>query len=151
MDNKIPPLQRPPRTTNSFNKGMKQDRDPQYLSPDTYFESVNGRIIKNKNGTFAWENLEGTKVVFDITPGYFLLGFAEFSDKCVIVSSNDTNSEVGIMTIDADSTNGTYTPIFNDIYDPNGQLLNFRFGKKMECIAVRENTQEIERVLINDR
>ena len=114
----------PEKILNSFEKGMIKDVDVLNQPPKTYRNSLNGRLVFNKDGTFSWENASGNRFSFNISPGYSLLGKAYLSDKVVLLSTNGAFSEIGFVTIDAYG-NGIYTTVFNDEFDPNGDLLGF--------------------------
>jgi len=60
----------PQRHTNSFQKGQVKDVDQLQLSNQSYLHSFNGRVIFNEDGTYAWENANGTKFAFTLSGNY---------------------------------------------------------------------------------
>ncbi len=55
-------------TVNTFNGGLKQDNDPLISSSNSLRDSMNGRLMFNKDGTYAWETENGSKNSVVITP-----------------------------------------------------------------------------------
>jgi hypothetical protein len=134
-------------TVNTFNGGLKQDNDPLISSPNSLRDSMNGRLMFNKDGTYAWETENGSKNSVVITPNnggntnrYVIIG-ATGNDYVNILFSTDPinfNSEIGIFSID-ESGIGSYKTLFNDLNDPNGDLLNFLTKNQIEARFVYEN------------
>lgn len=144
-----------PKIDNRFVGGMNNDNDIQFQPQDTYRDAVNMRVLFNEDGGLSIENDKGTKASFtlveydgSILTGYIPIGYAAFSDKVVIFSTDDTNSEIGFVTVDADGI-GTYTQVYNDKYDPNNDLLGFKKRFDIEAKAVKE-ADDIERVYWTD-
>ena len=144
-----------PKINNYFLGGLHSDNDVQLQPPNTYRRSLNGRILFNSDGGYSWENDKGNKFSFtmveyngDILEDYAPIGTAEFADKIVIFSTNGTNSEIGYITINNEGL-GTYQQVFNDKYDPNGDLLNFNVNNTIEAVAVKE-AEGVERVYWGD-
>lgn len=107
---------------NSFNGGLSQDLDPQQRSPNSYEQSHNGRIIFNPQGNYIYENSRGNRYYFSIPTGYSPIGSVEFPEFLCIISTNNNFTEFGLLTIDENEI-PTYTTIFNDQYDFNGEKL----------------------------
>lgn len=144
-----------PKIDNRFVGGFFSDSDIQWQPQDTYRDAVNMRVLFNEDGGLSIENDKGNKSSFslveyngNVLTGYIPIGYAGFSDKVVIFSTDDTNSEIGFVTVNADGI-GTYTQVYNDKYDPNGDLLNFSKRFDIEAKAVKE-TDDIERVYWTD-
>lgn len=140
-----------PKINNYFLGGLHMDNDVQLQPPNTYRRSLNGRILFNSDGGYSWENDRGNLFSFtmveyngDVLVDYAPIGTAEFADKIVIFSTNGTNSEIGYITINNKGL-GTYQQVFNDKYDPNGDLLDFSINNTIEAVAVKE-AEGIERV-----
>lgn len=107
---------------NTFSGGLSQDLDLQQRRPNTYQFSGNGRLIFNTEGDFAYENARGNKYYFSLPSGYLPIGGCEFPSRLFIASTNNVNSEFGILTIDVNDV-PTYTTVFNDQFDFNGDKL----------------------------
>lgn len=144
-----------PKIDNRFVAGMNGDNDIQYQPQDTYRDAVNMRVLFNEDGGLSIENDKGNKLSFtlvdyngDVLTDYIPVGQAAFADKVVLFSTNEENSEIGFVTVDADGI-GTYTQVFNDKYDPNGDKLGFKKRNNIEAKAVKE-TDDIERVYWTD-
>ena len=100
------------RHINSFQKGSLQGIDDAQVSNQTYLDSVNGRVIYNEDGNFAWENAKGTLLSIDLMPllnhgqgvtgvaQYILIGQVPVNGKIVLFFSNGTNSEIGVFKED---------------------------------------------------
>lgn len=144
-----------PAYLNTFTGGMNSDAEAEFQPQNTYRKAVHGRIIFNADGTYAFENDKGNTLSFTLKDyadvalsGYTIIGWAAFSDKVVLFSTNGDYSEIGYVTFN-DSGVGTYRQVFNDQYDPNGDLLNFGTRHNIEAVAVKE-TVDTERVYFTD-
>lgn len=137
-----------PEIVNSFQLGLRQDRDPLIQDPRSYRDSLNGRLLFNQSGNYAWVIARGNKSSFFIKPGYRIIGGCEMPDKWVVFSTNETYSEIAIVVIDAND-NASYTTIFNDLYDPNGDRLHFSFTYPIRAWAVIDS-QKSQRVYWTD-
>lgn len=150
------------RFINRFVKGMHKGVDPAQLPGETYEGSLNGRIIYNEDGTWAWENTKGTKIVFKLNADYGnpvlspyeILG-SDYLNGTLIVHSTNTdpitgigNSEIGIVRQDQ-FDEYVYQTVFNDIYDPYGDKLGYSKQFNIVCDSVQENNV-IERTYWND-
>lgn len=135
---------------NHFSGGLKQDTDLAYRKPDSYSDSINGRIVFNANGKWSWVNEKGNKLLFSLTTGYTPIGGVEFADKVVILSTNNINSEIGLLMLNGDGTLKSYQRIFNDLFDPNGDLLDFSTNTKIKKIIAHKEGAFIERVYWTD-
>ena len=147
----------PQRHTNSFQKGQVKDVDQLQLSNQSYLHSFNGRVIFNEDGTYAWENANGTKFAFTLSgnygkqgsTSYVPIGGWQINGKLLIFSTNGTNSEMGLV-YQPQFGDYSYQTIFNDLYDPYGDLLGFSERHQMrDCQCVVE-TDKIERAYFND-
>ena len=136
---------------NVFNDGMSSDVDILNQKASSYRDSMNGRMMFNKDGTYSWEPENGTKTSFVLTPDggldnreYTIIGNAGNNNIRVVFSTvsdvNDPNlnSEIGIFSID-ESGLGSYKTLFNDRNDPNGDLFNFHLHNQIEARFVYEN------------
>lgn len=144
---------------NTFHKGQIQDVDNLQLSNESYLKSENGRVIFNEDGTYAWENANGTKFAFIINANYGgagsyyykPIGGWQINGKLCIfsVSETDGHSEIGLVY---EPQFGTYTyqTIFNDIYDPYGGLLNFSLKNQIRDCQTDVENNKTERVYFND-
>lgn len=144
-----------PAYLNTFTGGMNSDAEAEFQPQNTYRKAVHGRIIFNADGTYAFENDKGNTLSFTLKDyagvalsGYTIIGWAAFSDKVVLFSTDGTNSEIGYVTFD-DSAIGSYQQVFNDKYDPNGDFLDFGTRHNIEAVAVKE-TADTERVYFTD-
>ena len=104
------------RHLNTFDGGMKQDLDNQTAAKNTYLYSLNGKVIFNvEQGTYSWENAKGNKRVFTLlveynrtpVPKYKPIGFCELNGKLIVLSTNNTFSEIGFVTQDTQLFAGT--------------------------------------------
>jgi len=145
------------RTINTFNEGMAQDVDKLNQPNAAYRYSKNGKLIFNEDGTYSWENEEGTQLSFVINPNSTIvgggeaftpLGYASGPNYIILFSKNTTsgNSEIGMITLDENGA-GKYKTLFNDANDPNGDLFNF--DVEIEATLLPE-VDEIIRVYWHD-
>ena len=154
-----------PKWTNTFNLGLHSDFDAAEQPQDTYRESLNGKVFFDANGSLAWQPTLGNTQIIDIQGEYGAafaiagiyqpIGFTEFPDKIVIqsVSQNGVNSEIGLAWINT-SGNGLiishYQTIFNDKFDPNGDLLKFNLAHDMTSNIANVENEKIQRVYFSD-
>lgn len=149
----------PQRHLNSFQKGQVKDIDQLQLGNQSYLNSLNGRVIFNEDGTYAWENAKGTSEAFDLDTNYgngitgqniyTVIGGWQINGKLIIFSTNGINSEIGLAYQQQFGVY-TYQTIFNDLYDPFGDTLGFSLQNQMrDCQCVVE-TDKIERAYFND-
>lgn len=136
------------RHTNTFKGGMVQDLDAQFKGSDTYLRSENGRILYNEDGTLSFCNDKGNKLSFSLTSGYLVLGWTSVQDYLIILSGNQTNSEIGFVKEDVFGQ-AFYTVAFNDTNDPNGKQLNFSAAHNIEVVGEYEN-DTILNIYFND-
>lgn len=145
------------RHLNTFDGGMKQDLDNQTAAKNTYLYSLNGKVIFNvEQGTYSWENAKGNKRVFTLlveynrtpVPKYKPIGFCELNGKLIVLSTNNTFSEIGFVTQDQYGTY-LYRTMFNDKFDPYSQKLRFNTRHQIIVEGVVES-ESIERIYFND-
>lgn len=145
------------RHINTFEGGMKSDMDNQLASKNSYLYSLNGKVIFNKDqGTYAWENAVGNKLAFKIlsdynktpTVEYSPIGCCEINGKLIILSTNNTDSEIGLVTEEQFGV-FVYKTMFNDKYDPYGKKLGFKTRHQIIVEGVMES-DSIERIYWND-
>jgi hypothetical protein len=123
---KVPATQ---RISNTFEGGMESDLDKRLREPNTYKLSVNGKLIYNKEGSLAWENVKGNKKAIDGYTGiYRTMGIAEFTDFVIVMSKREggwyTRDEIGYITFD-ENGNGVYRVLHHDGNDEYDLKLNF--------------------------
>tara|TARA_R110000751_G_scaffold26901_7_gene71554 strand:- start:4060 stop:8490 length:4431 start_codon:yes stop_codon:yes gene_type:complete len=134
---------------NTFQEGMRMDVDKLNQPNSSYRYGLNGRLIFNRDGSYAWESEMGNKLSFTINPDsgsgvagldYKPLGWTGQSDLIIIYSKDSVTaySEIGLFIVDADGT-GNYKTLFNDRNDPNGDLLNFTIENQIEARFVYES------------
>ena len=114
--------------TNRFNGGMRSDRAQSAQQPNTYTDALNGDIVFTGAGDAEFSNEKGNVAFADMLPsGFIPVGGKERVSDSILYSFNpDTGySEIGILVLDPDGVTPTYTTIFNDEFDPNGDLLGF--------------------------
>ena len=124
-------------TINTFQKGMHTGLDKSQNSKQSYVDSVNGRVIYNVDGTYAWENAKGTKELLTIainhggiypplpnhtTPPYIIIGQRNINGQCVVLLTNNWWSEIGVITQNQYGVLA-YTTIYNDYNDPYGPFV----------------------------
>ena len=137
---------------NIFNDGMSQDVDILNQQATSYRDSMNGRLLFNKDGSYSWETENGTKTSFLLAANdgldsreYKVIGNTGNNNIRVIFSTTEDgvkNSEIGIFSID-EAGIGSYKTLFNDINDPNGDLFNFLTTNQIEARFVYENPKLI--------
>lgn len=143
------------RFINRFTGGMVQDVDIHYQDPSTYRYSLNGRVLYNsKEGStlsnliqdgssMAWVNEKGNTFAFAICEGFEAVGKVRTRDGILILSTNGTESHIGIAKQGGDSGNYFYDILFSDRSDPNGEKLNFRkpseVKREVDIVYVYEN------------
>jgi hypothetical protein len=142
---------------NIFHKGMVQDMDKLQMSRESYYYAMNGRVIYNVDGTYAFENANGTKFAINVTPDYgsspantyTSIGGVELNGILILFLTNGINSEIGLIK---QPTFGvfSYQTAFNDKYDPNGQLLGFSTQHPMRDFEVDMENSITENVYFND-
>lgn len=113
---------------NFFTGGMRKDRALSSRDPRTYEDALNGDIVFTGSGDAEFSNEKGNLALTDMLPsGYYVISTIELTTETVIFSANETTgfSEIGIFSLDPLGTTAVYTTIFNDEFDPNGDLLNF--------------------------
>src|SRR6185437_13793885 len=145
---------------NEFTGGTAADFDPQKIGNKTLTYSLNGRVIYNDSGTLAWSNGNGNKLAIAIgfdygaARDYTIIGGVEISNYLILFSTknnftdqtttppNKKNSEIGLLT---ENQKGVYSyqTIFNDKYDPNGDLLHFNSRYQIKAQAIFENKDKI--------
>jgi len=144
---------------NVFSRGMVGDITPERQPSDSYRYALNGRIRFNTSGSYVSKDLNskidgrtgefcterGNIEVLGLCSGYYIVGVADFNEFSILLSKNGTNSEIGKLTINEKTLLVEYTTLFNDKFDPNGDLL--RFGDSIRSISVSEN-DSIRRVYI---
>ena len=132
---------------NTFGTGMTQDSDVLHTPATAYRDSMNGRLIYNKNGTYSWETENGGKTSIVIEPRggldnstYYVTGNAGNDNIVVLflVREDEGASEIGLLSIDEFGV-GSYKTLFNDQDDPNGDSLNFTIKNQIEARFVYEN------------
>lgn len=145
------------RHINTFEGGMKSDLDNQVASKNTYLYSLNGKVVYNKDqGTYAWENSTGNRLAFVLnvdygaTPlvKYMPIGSCELNGKLIIISTNNTYTEIGVVFEDQFGT-FVYKTMFNDKYDPYGKRLRCKTRHQIILEGVVES-ESIERIYWND-
>ena len=138
-------------SVNKFAKGLINDVNPINQPNESYQDSMGGNLIYNANGTYDWVVQDGNKVSFEITPDngnitnkYIPIGGAGSSNIKILFSVDEsgTNSEIGIFSIQSDGV-GSYKTLFNDVNDPNGELLNFVANNQIEARFLYENNDII--------
>lgn len=151
------------KAINSFHKGMTQDVDKHLQQEGSYRYALNGRIRYNtanpadsnmaeatKRGTtYSFCNDNGNKLCSVLCPGYIVVGFCDLEDDCVLFSTNNQYSEIGLLFIDSATEQVSYRTLFNDEYDPNGDRLNFNINFYISAVASIES-RLIRRVYFTD-
>lgn len=133
---------------NTFQDGMRMDVDKLNQPNSSFRYGLNGRLVFNRDGTYAWESERGNIRSFEINPDsgsglagiqYTPLGWTGQSNLIVLLSKSKTsnNCEVGIF-ITGQNGNGTYKTLFNDFNDPYGDLFNFNFENQIEARFIYE-------------
>lgn len=143
------------RLTNTFQRGQVQDFDKLQVSNESYLLSVNGRLIFNEDGTYAWENDNGTKYAFELSANYgndtdyISIGGFEINGKLCIFSTNGTNSEIGLVYEEQYGVY-SYRTAYNDLYDPYGDKLSLSTLYQMRDMKVCIENNRTERIYFND-
>lgn len=136
---------------------MKSDLDNQLAAKNSYQYSLNGKVVFNKDqGTYSWENAPGNKLAFVLNVDYGAIplvkytpiGWCELNGKLIVLSTNNTYSEIGLVTEDQFGT-FVYKTMFNDKYDPYSKRLRFKTRHQIIVEGVVES-ESIERIYWND-
>jgi len=140
---------------NVFGGGMTGDTDILNTDPSTYRDSMNGRLLFNKDGSYSWETENGTKSSFQLRANngldnraYRILGNTGNDNIRIIISTFEdpnpllSNSEIGIFSIN-EAGIGSYKTLFNDANDPNGDKFNLLYKNQIEARFVYENPKII--------
>lgn len=130
------------KIVNTFKGGMMQDPNALLVPNDVIYESVNGRIVYNENGTYGWENAKGTTTVFSLPLQYIPLCGIEIYNYLIIFSTNNYHSEIGVVTQNV-YEEFEYQTAFNDRYDPYGDLLNFNTRHPIKASVNLEDNETI--------
>jgi hypothetical protein len=132
---------------NTFQDGMRQDVDKLNHPNTAYRYSLNGRLVFNTDGTYAWQTELGNRISFNIAGNggldgseYIPIGYTGQSNLILLYSVSPTtgNSEIGLFILDENDV-GSYKTLFNDVNDPNGNLLNLLPTNQIEARFVYEN------------
>lgn len=132
-----------------------QDFDKLQVSNESYLESLGGRVIFNEDGTYAWENAKGTKVALTLTANYGqstsyqIIGSQQINSKLCLFLTDGINSEIALVYQEQFNV-FTYQTIYNDLYDPYGNKLNFSLKYQMRDMQVCVENNTTERVYFND-
>lgn len=95
--------------TRSFNKGMVKDLNESFLPPGAYSAARNA-VNNSRTGELGIIGNEASNYLCAQTP-YDIIGSAFlYSNKWVVFSTNNTDSEIGIF----DDSSCTYTMVVND-------------------------------------
>ncbi len=144
---------------NSFTDGLNQDSDPSFQKNTTMRNNLNGRVAFNVGGSYSYQPQQGNQQLFFLNCNYGAnpttyrpTGWAEFADKLVILSTDDFNSEIGIVTVDPYHITPyqNYQTIYNDIYDPFGDKLGFSTAHDILAIVANKENQSIQRIYWTD-
>lgn len=140
---------------NVFSGGMSGDTDILNTDNATYRDSMNGRLMFNKDGTYSWETENGTKSSFQLRANngldnraYRILGNTGNDNIRIIISTFEdpnpalSNSEIGIFSIN-EAGIGAYKTLFNDANDPNGDKFDLLYKNQIEARFVYENPKII--------
>ena len=145
-----------PILVNEFTGGVASDFDPDKIGNKTMTYSLNGRVIFNQAGTLGWANGRGNKLAINLgfnygaSNNYKIIGGIEISGYLVLFSTqnnytnlttnppNQGHSEIGILTENQPGVY-VYQTVFNDQYDPNGQLMHLNSRYQIKAQAVFEN------------
>jgi len=140
---------------NIFGGGMTGDTDILNTDKSTYRDSMNGRIMFNKDGTYSWVTENGTKTSFVLSPNngldvrqYKILGNTGNDNIRIIWSTFEdpnpllSNTEIGIFSIN-ESGIGQYKTLFNDANDPNGDKFDLLYKNQIEARFLYENPKII--------
>lgn len=133
---------------NTFAKGMVQDVSKDMQPSGTYRYLRNGRLVFNNSNEFNLDGSQsgetysvcvdlGNSLEYLLCPEYQPIGFCDCGDKTVVFSTDNVNSEIGILTMDS-YDNVSYIILYNDINDPNGDRLNFKWNNKIKAVYIKE-------------
>ena len=136
------------RTMNTFQDGMRMDVDKLNQPNSSFRYGLNGRLIYNRDGTYAWETERGNKLSINYKPdndsglagtNYKPIGWTGKSNLIVIFSTDEVSgySEIGLLIINENGVS-QYRTMFNDINDPNSELLNFNVKNQIEARFIYE-------------
>ena len=130
------------KIVNTFKGGMMQDPNALLVPNDVIYDSLNGRIVYNENGTYGWENAKGTTYVFALKQDFIPLCGIEIFNYLIIFSTNNVNSEIGVVTQNV-YEEFEYQTAFFDNDDPYGDLLNFSTRHPIKASVNMEDNETI--------
>jgi hypothetical protein len=143
------------RIRNTFEKGISADVDMHRQPDGRYRYGRNVRVMFNtqrvtnsltladdllRGNTTAIASMRGNKAIGELTTGYTVIDSVDMEDYVVLFSHDGTNSEIGISTVNGTTEAATYTVVFNDGGDPNGELLGFPDVDYIQSIGIIENS-----------
>lgn len=144
-------------TVNTFEKGMSQDVSKAVQGSGTYRYGKNVRVVRNsspeqsvdqsENGAnFSVSQIRGTLPFMSLCEGYEPIGFLEVEEGIIIISTDDTYSQIGICRKQSNS----YITLFDDRNDPNGDRMGLKKGKPINDIDACWENEFIKRVYFTD-
>lgn len=140
---------------NVFSKGMVGDVSKEFHPEGYYRLGKNIRVVRNSDGTtefktdgssYSVSQIRGTINTMQLCEGYEPIGFFEVDGDLVIISTNDTNSQIGIYS----KKNNTYTILFDDRSDPNGDKIGFKKAYPILDIDACWENEFVKRIYFTD-
>ena len=142
-------------TKNTFAKGMLGDISKEFHPEGYYRLGKNIRVIRNSDGSteyntdgssYSVSQIKGTIDIMQVCDGYEPIGFLEVDSDLIIISTNDVNTQIGIYS----KKQGTYTVLFDDKNDPNGDTLGFKKAYPILDIDACWENEFIKRLYFTD-
>lgn len=158
------------RIINTFSGGQVQDIDPHNQKNNTARYINNGRVRYNvsddsslpvnersrRGMTFAFSNEKGNYNVNAVCNTYETVGFKDVGDSLLLFSTQGSGgySQIGVFTISDDLSETSYTILYDDRNDPNGDRLNLKTldedGARILEVEYCDENEFIKRVYFND-
>lgn len=101
--------------------GLVNDSEPSLQPANSARDCNNMRITSKGFNSYSAETINGTLKLVNLNPDYFVLGWWSLRDKVIVLSTrdltsgNDSNGEIGIITINPITYAGAYVPVYNHV------------------------------------
>lgn len=124
--------------TNTLNKGINKDIDPQYLKEGVYTHAINARLNSDVGDSPVIQNEPGNKLCLNL-PYTYIGSIPLKNNRFAVFSTDNTKSEIGVFS----STDCTYKKIVND------SCLNFNTAYLIRGVS-KENKDNTESIYFCD-
>lgn len=122
---------------NRFFAGMHKDNDYSMRPENTYDDALNFRLTNVSGSSYILEEVDGNIVSFSITSGYTSIGYGVIKNKLIIFSTDGTNGQVGLLSINRITGIGSsYTVLYSDVSNPSNDKFNFDLANRIEAYGI---------------